>query len=254
MRRFYLVFTFTLLLLGCTSAKNYDVQSLTAQNLLIKTGNASELIQSYKSYLFENSSDYEVIYKLINIYIDSGDFESASFYMNFLLKEENAFKNPDWLFTASKINLNLGDVSFAKSYALQAYRLNNRDKDILNILGIIGAMEGQYSVARQRFESARMAMADDTKIKNNLAIIDILEKQYHKAYQRLSPLLKNKVVDNQIKVTMSIVLAKLNQFTMFEDLMKDIEHQYIHDLYIDLAEADFRYAKDVFNLTYTRDY
>lgn len=246
MRKIYVILC--LLLAGC-AATNANKNNATLQKLLINTGNTSELIFTYKEHLSQHPDDHQVIYQLVKVYMEVDDYESASFYMNALLRKNNVKITEEYLLTTGKIYLRLDDLKFAKAYVLRAYRMNNTNRDTLNMLGIIGAMEGQYGVARQRFEAARLAMADDVKIKNNLAIVDILEKKYDKAYERLIPLVNKKEVSPQVKVTMAIALAKLERRNLFDQLMKGEKPSQIDELYVHLSNAEFKYIKDITHYT-----
>ncbi|MBE3666219.1 MULTISPECIES: tetratricopeptide repeat protein [Vibrio] len=244
MRKIYVILC--LLLAGCAATNK---NSATLQKLLINTGNTSELIFAYKEHLSQHPDDHQVIYQLVKVYMEVDDYESASFYMNVLLKKNNVKITEEYLLTTGKIYLQLDVLNFAKAYVLRAYRMNNTNRDTLNMLGIISAMEGQYGVARQRFEAARMAMADDVKIKNNLAIVDILEKKYDKAYERLIPLVNKKEVSSQVKVTMAIALAKLERRNLFDQLMKGEKPSQVDELYAHLSNAEFKYIKDIVHYT-----
>ncbi|WPC76463.1 tetratricopeptide repeat protein [Vibrio porteresiae] len=228
----------TLLLIslsGCvaTSGKrNGGIDTQTQEKVLLSSKNYQKLITFYKSQLLAKE-DFATRIKLIRAYVETADFHSAIFYLEPLLNTKKESFDVNYL--AGKSYLNLGDLDRANRYLTQANRLNPREADVLNLLGINDCYRGEFYQAKQRFLQARVFMDDDITVKNNLALVAILQQHYFTAKDLLEPMyFSNANGSQRIKANLAIVYAKLGDMGGFTRLTTTLSPEQRNKLFANL--------------------
>lgn len=206
-------------LTGCVAQNDLSQRTLTNEQVVRSSGNASEIIRLYKQQL-QKEEDDQVRQKLIASYLQINDYESAQFYLTPLLSKHPHDGEINKL--AGQAALGLGKFEQAHSYLTQAYNVMPEDAQLLNLVGILYSVQGQFPEARRWFERSRNAMADDATVKNNLSILDLLDNDYESARDRLESLRAKERLQEKAKVTLSIAYAKLGLFKPFRQLVPNM--------------------------------
>jgi Flp pilus assembly protein TadD, contains TPR repeats len=194
-------------------------KTLTNEQVLESSGNDLEIIDLYKNQLKEKESE-EVRIKLVKRYLEIKDYDSARFYLAPLLQQFDA-KDPtasNVLLLAGKVSLGLEQWAEARKHLTKVQQLAPSNSESANLLGILSAREGNFTVAREWFNHARSNMADDRTIKNNLALLDVFEERYTEALRRLQPVPDLRQLSDRTRVTLSLIYAKTDQYSAFEVL------------------------------------
>ncbi|MBM7038388.1 tetratricopeptide repeat protein [Vibrio ulleungensis] len=221
--KFLLSITAVLSLMGCTSSLEqpdttkqltYDRQ----EQVYVNTNDYAKLVTLYKERLAE-SDELETRLKLVKVYIDMNDIESAEFNLNLIGTSNSLQSQIDYLFAL--VNYEKQYMGAAAIYAKKSVEGSNGFEAAENLLGLIYATLGDYEQARHYFYLARQHLADDVKIKNNLAMVDMLEGNYHQAAYRLEPLITNGVQDEQVIANLALAYAKIGNFNSFSALYFD---------------------------------
>jgi tight adherence protein D len=219
-----LIISFSLsLFLGCSTTPNDTVtaQALTydkQEQVYVNTKDYNKLVTLYKERLADQD-EIETRLKLVKVYIDMNDIESAEFNLNLIGTSKTLQAQIDYLFAL--VNYEKEYLGAAAIYAKKAVDGSNGFESAENLLGLIYATLGDYEQARHYFYMARQHLADDIKIKNNLAMVDMLEGNYHQATYRLEPLVNNGVQDEQVIANLAFAYAKTGNFNAFTALYFD---------------------------------
>ncbi|OOE37682.1 tetratricopeptide repeat protein [Salinivibrio kushneri] len=238
-----LVPSLALIITGCVGSAPPQEKTLTNEQVLESSGNDIEIIDFYKNQLKEKESE-EVRIKLVKRYLEIKDYDSARFYLIPLLQQFDA-KDPtasNVLLLAGKISLGLEQWAEARKHLNKVQQLAPSNSESANLLGILSAREGNFTVAREWFNHARSNMADDRTIKNNLALLDVFEERYTEALRRLQPVPDLRQLSDRTRVTLSLVYAKTDQYSAFEvltDNMGKSERVSLYQQLQALPVADF---------------
>lgn len=205
------------MLTACASAPS-QTSNLEEETLLVRSGNTEKLVEFYKLKLAENESR-ETRLKLARAYLDSGDAESALFFVSPLNLGEGA--TSESFFVEANSLFQLSQFERAKSKALDAYKIKNNDAEIENLLGMIHASMSDFSESRRYFNLARTHLYDDIKIKNNLAVLSIIEGKYQNAVQLLLPIYLKGKADKQIEANLTLAMAKIGNISYIRDMVSN---------------------------------
>ena len=224
MPRHLLFLSLCVVLSGCATSAGKSGDAAfnvsTANEALLKAAeNYSGLIDIYRERLDEATSVEESDYyrlKLGQVYLDSGDLESALFYINPIIEEGRG--SADVFLLKSRTFLMMGDRDKALAAVMTAHGFDTEDPHIYNQLGLIQADTGLYEDARRNFNKARRGRISDVTIQNNLAMLDILEGQYDSAVQRLMPLQQTGQANRRINSNLALALAKSGRYGQFVSL------------------------------------
>ncbi|HGS4462302.1 TPA: tetratricopeptide repeat protein [Vibrio metschnikovii] len=235
-----------LLLSGCVSSSGHQRSNVNDTNnatfafdqeqVLIKTGNYTALIEFYKQQL-QQSDQRETRLKLAQAYLDFQDPESALFILGPLVYPQSKQDTEFYLQGVALYRLNRVNEAQQSLTIAQENAPNNAQT--INMLGIIFAQFSQFEQARASFNRARELMYDDITVKNNLALIDILEEDYQSAADRLLPIYHNGQADDRVIANLAIIMAKSGSF---QHLQAFYAHQYseqeIQQLFITLRNLN----------------
>ncbi|MGY0217799.1 tetratricopeptide repeat protein [Endozoicomonadaceae bacterium StTr2] len=253
-----------ILLQGCTgsfqniqqhapqSVDNSGPEPAASNEILLQAAqNHAGLIALYKSRLqgSQSQSERDEIYlKLVTIYLETHDTESAQFYLSQVSALGNDTAKALLLYSRTyQLNDKTGQALEA---ALKARELQPDNPDINNQLGLLYAEQNNYSMARQYFSQARINMLDDAAVKNNLAVLDILEQNYESAAQRLLPLYSSGQADERIRANLLIALAKGGMYSEFRRVYGDSASERENvELFRALIDANPSKASNAISLT-----
>ncbi|BDU39729.1 tetratricopeptide repeat protein [Vibrio nigripulchritudo] len=224
----------TFALVACTSTPPEE-KPLEEEVLLERSGNHEKLVEFYKAKLTEKE-DRVTRMKLAQAYLDSGDAESALFFISLL--NMGAVEQPGSLLVEAKALYELGEFEKAKKQALRAYERNPNNAELENLLGMIHASTSEFSQARHYFTQARTHLYDDIKIKNNLAVLNIIEGHPKKAVQLLLPIYLKGKADEQIEANLTLAMAKVGNISYIKDMSKgEISDQELYERYLALRNS-----------------
>lgn len=220
---------------GCATQPE-PTSLIEEETLLIQSGNHEKLVEYYKAQL-SKSENRQTRMKLALAYLNSGDPESALFFVSPLNMGQEAHAEP--LLIEAKSLYSLGQFRKAKTQALKAYELKPNNAEIENLLGMICAANSDLEEARQYFTSARTNLYDDIKIKNNLAVLNIVEGHYQKAVQLLLPIYLKGKADKQIEANLTLAMAKIGNVSYIKDMSKgELSDQEIFERYRALKDSN----------------
>ncbi|PWI35218.1 hypothetical protein DI392_02835 [Vibrio albus] len=239
------------LLTGCatTSSSQKEQVSQSAfeskEEMLLKTGSSTQLIQLYKNKLKEGDSQ-EIRLKLIEAYLADKDYESAGFHLDLLQKQQPDPDKPDDTlqakvsFLQAKVLLEQGRPANAADLVKQAMAREQVYPEAENLMGLIQAELGDFARAREYFNRARQHYYDDVIVKNNLAVLDLIEENYQAAVEKLQPLYQKGLADNKITANLVLAYAKLGNYSAVEDILKkqDYTSDEIRSVFIGLKVSD----------------
>ncbi|WP_217525308.1 tetratricopeptide repeat protein [Vibrio metschnikovii] len=239
-----------LLLSGCVSSSGHQRSNVNDTNnatfafdqeqVLIKTGNYTALIEFYKQQL-QQSDQRETRLKLAQAYLDFQDPESALFILGPLVRSPSKQDTEFYLQGLALYRLNRINEAQQSLTVAQVNSPNNAQT--INMLGIIFAQSSQFKQARASFNRARELMYDDITVKNNLALIDMLEEDYQSAADRLLPIYHNGQADDRVIANLAIIMAKsgslnhLHAFYAQKYSDQEIQHLFITLRNLNLSSA-----------------
>ena len=243
MRNYIFSLLLSLFLFGCVSNNSGGFDPNTKEKLLLSGKNYQKLISFYKEQLVKKE-DKDIRIKLIQAYVELGDFNSAIFYLEPLLKRQEIEYKVNLL--AGKSYLNTGDIDRALEYLGKANQQQPTSAEVLNLLGISDCYKGNFYAAKQRFSQARIYMDDDLTVKNNLALVAILQQHYFTAKDLLESLYytgaKN---DRRVKANLAIVYAKLGNRRAFSELTKGLTDEQQNQVFARLKNMEVADVKGI---------
>ncbi|MBV7299181.1 tetratricopeptide repeat protein [Enterovibrio paralichthyis] len=216
-----------LLLTACAQQVQNDAQSYLAtednrEAMLVKSGNAEQLIVLYQTQLKENEN-LDTRIKLAKVYLNESDAESALFALSDIPDNE---RSADVLKIQAKSHYMLGEYQLAMNTTERAINLTQKEGELYNLLGAIYVELGDFNQAENAFNQARRYFYDDKKVKNNLASIYILQGNYDKAVNMLALLYSESPNDPTVYSNLIIALVKNGQKEQAAEMIKqhfDIE-------------------------------
>lgn len=204
-----------------------------AESILVHSRDYQGLAEFYKGNL-KKKDTLEMRLKLAKNYLVMHDADSAVFYLQPLAEKEPMIQNSELYFILAKAYYE-SESSNAKAiyYANRAVKIDSKNGDALNLLGIIYSSEMNVKKSREYFNQARQVYFDDIKIKNNLAMLNIIEGKYNKALVQLASLYKLQPDDKVIKTNLLLVLAKKKDYESFYTLLSyNLKKREIYQLYL----------------------
>ncbi len=234
-----------LCLSGCASGpsnKQAEAEQVSAESketVLRSTGNREQLITFYKQQLQKESSTAMRI-KLILIYLEAGDMESAEFHLKEVDSDEQYAS--EIVFLRARVAYLSGDYKQAYQYAQTALSLSSSYPEAENLMGLIQAERGKLQSAREHFLNARRHYYDDTIIKNNLAVIDLIEENYQSVISRLQPLYLRDEADEKVMANLVIAYARLGQYQAVKQILKKQSYndEQIQSIYLTLKHMHYQ--------------
>ncbi|GHA63736.1 tetratricopeptide repeat protein [Photobacterium aphoticum] len=194
-------------LTGCATSGN------TANSVaeMAKVNNYPGMIAYYKAALQQQPGDAAIMQKLADVYYQSGDLESAGFYVDHLQAQGEA--TPALLVLAGHIDDAKGDFTGALSAFEQAAKQGDNSAALNISQGIVLGKLGRFADAEDQFNQARLKGFDDIAIKNNLAVLYLAQGQFQRVVEMLMPVYTQadfNVKDHQtLAVNLAIALIKL---------------------------------------------
>lgn len=207
---------------GCAQQGKQTFSDSTNEKILESSGSYSQLIELYKKQLVQKES-LKTRIKLIKTYEKVGDYSSAIFYLQPLLKtqpKEFAIQR-----LAGRAYLNTQEYKQAEYYLSLAHRNHPTDAKVMNLLGVMAGYQGDLVQAQLWFSKARSSMGNDHTIKNNLALIALLQKDYGTARRLLESLINDETNKNKqtVKANLALVYAKQGDQAAFLTLTKQLD-------------------------------
>lgn len=222
MAKLWLISISALLLAGCATGSKSDSSadfnaSKWDETFLEQSQNYPRLIELYKTQLKQKESS-DTRLKLAQVYVDTGDNESALFTLTPLITSTHA--NAKTFYLQGVAQYKLGMLPQALHSLEIAVKKSSDDARVINMLGVAQAELGQLSDARGSFNKARELMYDDVAIKNNLALLDMIEGDFKQAAARLMPIYVNtpSKADAKVKANLAIIVSKLGSFETLKSL------------------------------------
>ncbi|MCF7361905.1 pilus assembly protein TadD [Vibrio diazotrophicus] len=207
-----------LVLAGCVSGDSYNDGLAIKEQLLINTGDNHKLIEFYKSNL-SISSEYKV--KLVQIYLDTNDIQSASFYANTF--SDNERKLPQFILTLARLDYMQKQYDSALIKLEQYRRSKGVSYDYYWLSGLINAEQKNYDEAIINFGESRKFGASDRSVNNNIAFIQMMQSKYRQATDILYKLYLEQPNDKKIQSNLLIASVKSNRLDIALDVLKQ-EH------------------------------
>ncbi len=237
-------------LVGCSSSPTEEDKVFdSTEKIYIVSHNYVKLIDLYKEALQKEPNNIDILTKLVRAYLDSGDPESARFYLRSLF-EEMTKEDPyiyylDGLAYYQSEDFTAAIESLDKGAELAQYQSSNSKfeqlltGDIFNLKGISYASLGNIEEARKNFVLAKKNFYNETKITNNLAMLDMLNGDYDLAYKKLIKLYYSTSSDDTTKANLAVCLAKLKKYEELKLLFKgDFDESSIFQLYLYLNSLE----------------
>lgn len=206
-------------LAGCSSGtspqENHDVNS---EDLMIYSKNYSALVALYSERLsHEDKADTRK--KLVQVYLDMFDPESAQFHLQPLLDTDK--KDAEVWYLSAYAHYALGEQQQAREALTTSLTYDPSLAKSQNLLGIIYASENEFDHAHALFTQARHNRYDEAKVRNNLAVIDIIQQDYRAAISKLMPLYRNGLADAPVMANLLLALSKEGNFKQVQWLLKN---------------------------------
>ncbi len=191
---------------GCSI--NNDVQHLKLkEDLLITSNNKNQLIEFYKDNL-SNNSGYKV--KLVDLYLDVEDINSAEFYINSYSQRD--LTKPEFIFTIAKVNYKK-ELFASAEIELEKYRKHGghlKEYYLLKARVLTGLK--RFDEAIEHFEKSRAYGVLDKDVNNNIAVVYMLKADYLSARDILENLYNRYPADERVKSNLLITLVNLNKY------------------------------------------
>ncbi|MCW8327422.1 tetratricopeptide repeat protein [Photobacterium sp. SDRW27] len=214
MKKLYILLLTALLLSGCVTQPLPDK---TEANL-IAAKNYQGLTDYYKSQLQHSPDNKELMAKLTGAYFKIHDLESAQFYTRYLLKL--GYSSPDFLYLAGNVFMASEQYSQAIDTLIKA-QVKGYEKSKLNIsLGIAYSNQGEFELAQNQFNMARLKGHDDITVKNNLAVLYIVKQQPDEAIRILTPVYQAYPDNDKVKMNLAVALIKSKDYVTARQLLK----------------------------------
>lgn len=219
MRNYLLSGLILLILSGCSSNNSFSGNNeMNAESLMIHSKNYQGLITLYKTELQQQES-VEIRKKLVQLYLDRQDPESAKFYLQPLLIE--AQEDAEVQYLSGYAYYALGKKKESILALELALTLQPKLAKAQNLLGVIYASDAQFTKADALFTQARHNLYDEEKVRNNLAVINIIHQDYTGAISKLMPLYRNGISNEQVISNLLLALAKAGEIEQVQYLLKD---------------------------------
>lgn len=244
-----LLLGFLILLVGCASndlSKEEYAESTTfdsRERMIVSSGNSKALIDFYKNELLENERE-EVRLRLVEAYVDTGDYDSAAFHLEDIeLTEQNV---SEVAFLKAKVFLAQGKVDAAYARVQTALSTKEAYAEAENLMGLILAEKMEYQRARDYFLLAKRHYYDDLIVTNNLAVLDLLEGNYAGVVSKLNPIYMKGEADLTIKSNLVLANVKLGRYQQVETILKEqgYKEDQIQSIFVTLHKANSQLDRD----------
>ncbi|MGF1724413.1 tetratricopeptide repeat protein [Photobacterium nomapromontoriensis] len=206
-----------IILSGCAQQFKTDNDPIAE---MARVNNYQGMIFFYKEVLKMRPDDPGTLQKLAEVYYKSGDFESASFYVDHL--QSKVKPNKALLALSGKIYDGRGDHHKALSAFEESESLGNTSAELHVNKGVTLSKLGHYQKAESQFNHARLKGYDDIVIKNNLAVIFLIQGQYQKVVDLLLPVYDKAINNQALRVNLAIALIKIGNEKQATETLKGI--------------------------------
>ncbi len=212
MKRHIAIFACVFLFMGCSSVdKNIQMK----EELLLDSGDNKQLVEFYKSNLF----DYpEFKVKLVNVYLDMNDIQSAELYRNTYSEED--LKQPENVFSIARIYYKKNDLVDSKKMLTKYIDLDGSPSKYHLLLGKVFAKEQRYPQAIEQFEKGRTLGVSDHEANNNIAVVYMMQGNYLNATKVLLDLYSDDPDDEKIRSNLIVAAAKSGRPDIALDALK----------------------------------
>lgn len=172
---------------GCSAViapKDILSDRLTEERVYTAVKNYPELIKINKEKLAKKDNEKNRL-ALANNYYEIGDFNSALYYIDPLLKKDKSAGA--WLLNA-KIYDSLNKTDDALKSANACLKLEPKNAQCFNLLGISQTKKSELKQANESLLKAKALFLDDEVVNNNLAVNEMKLGNYKAAIAYLEPL------------------------------------------------------------------
>ncbi|MFD2176230.1 tetratricopeptide repeat protein [Veronia pacifica] len=226
--RFYGAISALLFLSACASAPaehSFDADAMT------KAGNYQGLVDHYKAAWLESPSSPERTIVLVKSYMMRQDYESASFYLQYL--HDQGMMSQDSVYLSAQIAFHRQQFVQATEAAKRAIAMGKDDAETYLLLGIVQGNQSKFAEARNAFTTARIKGCDEATVKNNLAVLLLAEGKNNQAIDMLLPINHQAAIHNKAQVNLAIALIREGRHAEAESVLtplfsKDEVATFIH--------------------------
>ncbi|WP_140918308.1 hypothetical protein [Limnobaculum xujianqingii] len=211
--------TFCILLLpGCQRSLQGENQlnEKEQEYILTKVNNYQGLLKLYREKL-SRKEDPTVRFKLAEYYNLVGDYDSSLHYLEPLI--ENKPNDKVYLLQAKNLSAT-GKDQQALIAITAALKLNAKNGEAYNMLGVLQAQQGEFNAAYQSFNTARALFVPEEQVVNNLAMLMILKEKHQQAYSYLMPLYLRGHSTPSIIHNLVFVLVKMDNYEEADNLIR----------------------------------
>ncbi|MBK5143529.1 hypothetical protein I2494_07325 [Budviciaceae bacterium BWR-B9] len=211
--------TLCVLLLSACQRSIYGENQLDEKQqeyILTKVNNYQGLVKLYREKL-SRKEDPTVRFKLAEYYNLVGDYDSSLHYLEPLI--ENRPNDKVYLLQAKNLSAT-GKDQQALAAITSALKLNAKNGEAYNMLGVLQAQQGEFNAAYQSFNTARALFVPEEQVVNNLAMLMILQENYQQAYSYLMPLYLRGHSTPSIIHNLVFVLVKMDNYEEADNLIR----------------------------------
>lgn len=206
------------LISGCqrSSFNEQRVDHRQKEYLLTKVNNYQGLISLYRDKLSQKD-ERNTRYRLAELYYQVEDYESSRHYLKPLL--ENSREEKGWLLESKNL-LEMGKTEEALAAVERVQKMAPDSGEAWNLRGVLLAQSGEFQLAEQAFEEARLRFVEDRIVLNNLAMLAIMQENYQVARDYLMPLYARGNISQKMLHNLVFVLVKLHDFQGAEAILR----------------------------------
>ncbi|MGF1798872.1 tetratricopeptide repeat protein [Photobacterium swingsii] len=202
MHKYKVIISLVFIIGGCSTTLEADKELKTKENIIISSNDKVQLVQFYKQHIKEDDS-YKL--KLVKVYLDLRDINSAELYTNTF--DNDDYESTEYFYTMARLNYLKQNYGQTFSF-LEDYKENDGDESkYYHLKGKVLAEQKKYDASISSFEKSRQKGMLDSEVMNDIGVVYIMKEDYQKAVEILYSLYVNNPADNKLRS--NLILASI---------------------------------------------